>query len=101
MISCSQSGGQVSGVLGELLPIFQWDGLFSPALLSIVLLSSLLDAYPHRRDAGKPGTLRNGTERNGREPEVIDGQYGRRRGQKLAEHMEQFVFVYGLGSYVL
>ena len=39
------------------------------------------------RDAGKPGMLRNGTEWNGTEPEVIDAQYGRRcwtRGQKLA-----------------
>ena len=28
-------------------------------------------------DAGKPGTLRNRTERNGTEPEVTDAQYGR------------------------
>ena len=39
------------------------------------------------RDAGKPGTLRNGTEWNGTEPEVIVVQYGRgsrTRGQKFA-----------------
>ena len=46
----------------------------------------------------------SGTEWNGSEPEVIDTQYGRRRwtrGQKLALIIEQFVLVYGLGSYVL
>ena len=32
-----------------------------------------------KRDAGKPETLNNRTERNGTEPEVIDAQYGRGR----------------------
>ena len=41
----------------------------------------LLHSQYLRRDAGKPGTLRNetepnGTEPNGTEPEVTDAQYG-------------------------